>query len=235
MRVTNSVTSNMKIYVLSTGMTSILTTPINNPVINTWYLHSGVLTCGAGGTSNLTIAPIAVYADATTANGKVMEVQEVFSVDLTSLFGAGNEPQTVQQCDEMFSNWFDGSIRMNLNRYNGMLGSTSAVDVNDPTYDGTGLSFGGDDYVGIGNIGKEMRTCHIVFYTPSVINKDSAGKALTAFSGTDIISLFVGSVTSAYTNEIITIYMLNNGRVSWGSDTENISIGWHLLESSFGL
>ena len=49
----------------------------------------------------------------------------------------------------MFTSWFDGTVRMNLNRYNGMLGSTSVVDTNDPTYDGTGLSFGGDDYVGI--------------------------------------------------------------------------------------
>jgi len=74
-------------------------------------------------------------------------VQQVLAIDLTSLFGAGNEP-TVQQCDEIFSNWFDGTIRMNLNRYNGMLGSMSGADATDPVFIGDSLKFDGvDDYI----------------------------------------------------------------------------------------
>jgi len=78
-------------------------------------------------------------------------VQQVLAIDLTSLFGAGNEP-TVQQCDEIFSNWFDGTIRMNLNRYNGMLGSMSGADATDPVFIGDSLKFDGvDDYIEIPN------------------------------------------------------------------------------------
>ena len=128
----------------------------------------------------------------------------------------------------MFS-WFDGSIRMNLNRYNGMLGSTSAVDVNDPTYDGTGLSFGGDDYVNVGNIGKEMRTLQIVFYTGSVINKDSVSQCLVN-TGATTGFINLGATTALLTNEIISIGDAEIGRNGWCSNTDSISIGWHILE-----
>jgi len=168
------------------------------------------------------------YPDTATANEKVSETKEILVINLTNLF----ELPTTQQCDEIFSSWFDGSIRMNLNRYNGMLGSTSAVDTNDPTYDGTGLSFGGDDYVGIGNIGKEMRTCQIVFYTPSVINKDSVGQTHLHFSGVESFTgIFLGAFTPVLSDEIITISSNVGGwRVGWCSSTDILSVGWHILE-----
>ena len=85
-----------------------------------------------------------------------IQVKEVLAIDLTSLFGAGNEP-TTQQCDEMFSSWFDGSIRMNLNRYNGMLGSTSAVDTTDSIFDGLSLKYDGvDDFTLLPNITSQL-------------------------------------------------------------------------------
>ena len=170
--------------------------------------------------------------DTRTSGWDLVFVKKFIAINLTSLFGAGNEP-TQQQCDEMFSSWFDGSIRMNLNRYNGMLGSTSAVDVNDPTYDGTGLSFGGDDYVNVGNIGKEMRTLQMVFYTPSVINKDSVSQCLLSTGQSNDGSLFTGSATGLLTNEIIIISSgttASDGRSGWCDATANISIGWHILD-----
>jgi len=106
-------------------------------------LLSTILTCNNG---NI----IKVYTNDDRVSGWTdIQVKEVILINLTSLFGAGNEP-TTQQCDEMFSSWFDGTVRMNLNRWNGVLGSTSAVDTNDPTFDGTGLSFLTDDYVSCG-------------------------------------------------------------------------------------
>jgi len=186
-------------------------------------LLSTILTCNNGNV-------IKVYTnDDRTSGWTDVQIKEVMMFNLTSLFGAGNEP-TTQQCDEIFSSWFDGSIRMNLNRYNGMLGSTSAVDVNDPTYDGTGLSFGGDDYVGVGNIGKEMRTCQIVFYTSVVINKASSVQALISFDTVDLTSIFLGSVTSGLVDEIITVYTPGGGRSGWCSSTGGISIGWHIID-----
>jgi len=149
-RVTNSNCTNIGYQIDgSSGGTNNYFVNVTNPVQNNWYQSSGIATVGSDFTGNVRLVLLHIYADAATANGKVMEVQQVLVIDLTSLFGAGNEP-TTQQCDEMFS-WFDGSIRMNLNRYNGMLGSTSAVDNNDPYFDGQGLSFLTDDYVNIGN------------------------------------------------------------------------------------
>jgi len=227
--VKNSVTAGIILYVGTTGVGGKEVTRQLTPIQDIQYKLSGIVTLDSNDVGNIQPRCYHYYADAATANGKVMEVQQVFSVDLTSLFGAGNEPQTVQQCDEMFSNWFDGSIRMNLNRYNGMLGSTSAVDVNDPTYDGTGLSFGGDDYVNIGNIGKEMRTCQIVFYTPIVINKDSVGQTLINFiNGEGTLTL--GSGTSALTNEVIHVQCGSGLRCGWCSTIDSISIGWHVVE-----
>jgi len=84
---------------------------VSNPINGNIYTLSGVGVASITTTNLLTIEH--KYVDATTANGKVMEVQQVLAIDLTSLFGAGNEP-TAQQCDEMFNSWFDGSIRMNL-------------------------------------------------------------------------------------------------------------------------
>jgi len=151
-RTTNSLCAYARIQAVgTTGGLTVTANSITSPIQNVQYNLSGIAILDATHTGNLEVKVLHSYADAATALNKVMEVQQVLAIDLTSLFGAGNEPQTTQQCDEMFSSWFDGSIRMNLNRYNGMLGSTSAVDVNDPTFDGTGLSFGGDDYVNVGS------------------------------------------------------------------------------------
>jgi len=159
-------------------------------------------------------------------------VQEVFSVDLTSLFGAGNEPQTTQQCDEMFS-WFDGSIRMNLNRYNGMLGSTSAVDVNDPTYDGTGLSFGGDDYVNVGsntalNIVNNDFTL-LVICKPTTTNLESLiGKNTFALNGWGIYqnaNKFNVLIRGASAGKFVSSnsnYILNNWYIIAGRRMSNV-------------
>lgn len=105
---------------------------------------SGIVTYTNNHTKRLMLEH--TYPDAVTANGKVMEVQQVLAIDLTALFGAGNEP-TQQQCDEMFAGWFDGTKRMNLRLNNGQNGSASGSDTNDAVFSGEGLSFGGDDYV----------------------------------------------------------------------------------------
>jgi len=150
-KVTNSVCLSVAFQIDgSTGGTNASMVSISNPVQNNQYSSGGITTVGADFTGNIRFVLYHQYADAATALNKVMEVQQVMAIDLTSLFGAGNEP-TVQQCDEMFS-WFDGSIRMNLNRYNGMLGSTSGADATDPVFIGDSLKFDGvDDYIEIPN------------------------------------------------------------------------------------
>lgn len=52
------------------------------------------------------------YATALAATNAVMNVQEALAIDLTTLFGAGEEPTTAQ-CDVLFPFWFD-SMQSNL-------------------------------------------------------------------------------------------------------------------------
>lgn len=98
-RVTNSLCTLMKARFAS-GFGDI---NINNPVANTLYTQSRVFTA----TSDVTSPDYVhhAYTDNTTANGKVMEVMEVMSIDLTVIDLA---LKTALECDYMFPKYFDG-------------------------------------------------------------------------------------------------------------------------------
>jgi len=85
---------------------------ISNPIANTWYEMSGVITANAYPDpypySNIKF--IQVYEDNATANGKTMEVQNVVAIDLTEIFGAGNEP-TSAQMDSILSQFPNSWIK----------------------------------------------------------------------------------------------------------------------------
>jgi hypothetical protein len=72
------------------------------PTIDTWYKLTGIVTLTAVETGNIKFVIYPRYADAATANGKVMKVKEVLVVDLTTMFGSGNEPST-GDCDNIFN------------------------------------------------------------------------------------------------------------------------------------
>ena len=79
---------------------------ITNPVSGQWYEVKAVRTATHTGGLSIT----SVYATAADANGKILEIDRAYGVmciDLTALFGAGNEP-TKEQCDLMFSDYFEG-------------------------------------------------------------------------------------------------------------------------------
>jgi len=81
------------------------------PTINTWYRLSFVATQPADVGGNIRVKFYHQYADAATADGKIMEVQYVSCFNLTAIFGAGHEP-TVAQINAMLAqypnSWFDG-------------------------------------------------------------------------------------------------------------------------------
>jgi hypothetical protein len=81
---------------------------ITVPIINQWYQVTGVVS----NPSNAELRIYHSYADSATANGKVMEVQYVSVINLTQIFGTGNEP-TKEQMDALLSaypnSWFDGT------------------------------------------------------------------------------------------------------------------------------
>lgn len=82
------------IFVNMTGSTggNVLNFSQTTPTQNTVYTVSGIITCNATMTGNIKIEFRHSYADAATANGKVMEAQNVMAYDLTTIFGTGNEP-----------------------------------------------------------------------------------------------------------------------------------------------
>lgn len=95
-RVTNAVCNSF--YILLDGTTggTALTNNQPSPSENIWYDLSCILEQQADFTGNLIIKIYQAYADAGTANGKVMQKDGngagVQMVDLTIAFGAGNEP-----------------------------------------------------------------------------------------------------------------------------------------------
>lgn len=107
-RVTNSVCTNIR---LRNEALSTLFTIKDNPVANEWYSFSAIYTPNA---NTVTLKIAHTYADAATSNGKVMEVQDVLTINLTATFGAGNEPSK-EVCDVLFADYFDGTKEVQLN------------------------------------------------------------------------------------------------------------------------
>ncbi|NJD04666.1 MAG: hypothetical protein FIA99_19175, partial [Ruminiclostridium sp.] len=107
MRITNS--SCLRIGISIDGSTGGIDayTYQESPAPNQWYLISTIYTT-TDHTGNVLIRLRETYPDAATANGKVMEVKEVMAIDLTSRFGAGNEPDAAT-CASRYANWFDGT------------------------------------------------------------------------------------------------------------------------------
>lgn len=81
----------LTIDVTATGMATQPLTQLT-PVNNTAYPLFGVVTLPAGGSGNISCRVVHGYADAATANGKAIEVQEVMCIDLTTPFQATREP-----------------------------------------------------------------------------------------------------------------------------------------------
>ncbi|WP_434351029.1 hypothetical protein [Trichococcus flocculiformis] len=108
-RVTNANCTSLKLD-FNNGSVLQMFSSFANPVNGTWYTLSGLIT--ATNTSNLSDVRVShLYADAATANGKVMEVQYAALINLTATFGAGKEP-TLAEMDRLMARfpnrWFDG-------------------------------------------------------------------------------------------------------------------------------
>jgi hypothetical protein len=102
-RVTNSVCASIR-FVIAGDSTSI----ISNPVQNQWYNILSIVTIPNDGAAFINDLQHR-YADATTANGKVMEVQEAMAINLTDnplvqyLEAQLGRQLTVAECDYLFT------------------------------------------------------------------------------------------------------------------------------------
>lgn len=112
-RVTNSSSTTMHIRIDGSVSGSSSVFAQASPVQNQWYTLSGVAAL-SGLNGNIQIVIRHGYADAATANGKVMEVQEVMAIDLTSLFGSGKEPSAAD-CVNIFK-FADGKKQPSISK-----------------------------------------------------------------------------------------------------------------------
>lgn len=108
-RVTNEVAKRIAMSIYDAPGTSIVEEVVF-PINGEWYELSGIITA-KNTTSSARLLFQDLYTDATTQTGKVMEVQYVNLIDLTTNFGVGNEPnieQTKKMMNQFPNYWFDG-------------------------------------------------------------------------------------------------------------------------------
>ncbi|MDD5395628.1 MAG: LamG domain-containing protein [Thiothrix sp.] len=88
----------VKIYTMlhgNTGGAYLTSDLVLTPTQDAWYTKSAIITL-TDQTGNIDVFLRHTYADAATASGKVMEVQEFMAFDLTAIFGSGNEPTAAE-------------------------------------------------------------------------------------------------------------------------------------------
>ena len=113
-KVTNSLCNNLKYWLSCPGMTTKQLTIASNPTQDQEYNLGAIGILTAGGSGSVYAQIIHNYADVATANTKVMQVQDVIIIDLTSLYGAGNEPSATD-CDNIFK-FVDGTKQPNFSK-----------------------------------------------------------------------------------------------------------------------
>ena len=84
---------------------------VSNPIKDTWYNMSGIYTYSKGID---TLRVRHYYSSETVQNGKSLEVKQVININLTKLFGKGNEP-TKEEMDELIkvTGYIDGKYTLN--------------------------------------------------------------------------------------------------------------------------
>ena len=105
LRVTNAVCTSLSISIDGTTAGTEQYAAQATPAQNTWYNVSAVLTVPVDFTGNLEVKLRHNYVDGATANGKVMEVQEVMCIDMTA---SGESALTAAQMNTKYPLYFDG-------------------------------------------------------------------------------------------------------------------------------
>jgi len=115
-RATNSLCASIALTLRSdVSGTNIVTVKTRlTPILNNWYTLSGLATLPTWSTTNILPYIYHTYTNAATANGKSIELKEIMVIDLTALFGAGNEPSVVD-CKNIFR-FVDGTKQPNFSK-----------------------------------------------------------------------------------------------------------------------
>lgn len=157
-KVTNDLCSVIK---WRTSQTQTVDYIINSPVKNTLYVLSHIMTALS---DSLALNYLMhSYADSTTANGKVMEVQEVMAIDMGADSSNPDYNLTQAQMDAKYANWFDGIQSTGEN--NGGAG----VDKIEVLSRGSNI-FDKNKWVDDGNYTVSKCSPSTLYYVPSKIN-----------------------------------------------------------------
>lgn len=108
-RVTDTNCTSLVLYIGGTTSGGGNLQTISTPVQNQWYPLSVVFNNSAGAVGNIRIIVYASYADATTASGKVMELKEVFAIDMGTDSSNPNYSLTADQMNAKYPTWFNGT------------------------------------------------------------------------------------------------------------------------------
>lgn len=95
-KIINTQCLSVETRISATGMALQLKELVANPVNGTIYSIGKIFTLPSGGSGNIKFSITQRYADAPTANGKVMEIREVLIVDVSS---RTVDEQTLAWCD----------------------------------------------------------------------------------------------------------------------------------------
>ena len=129
-KVTNTACNNINMFIRN--HTSVLLQEViklNTPLQNITYLISGIVETSAAYDLGLSLSINQNYADVTTANGKVMEIQNVMAVNLTA---HGLDTLTVAQCDLMTDMYFEGTQSAMVSRVVNIGKNLSPINVSAP-------------------------------------------------------------------------------------------------------
>lgn len=145
-RVTNATANSLRIYA-SDGTTNVylngVTNAVASPQQDLWYNISGIIehpTSFDG--KDIRHFILAGYASPTESNGKTMQLFRPLAINLTDVFGEGNEPSS-EEMDEILSkydnSWFDGtsdilSIKKYIQDMNTRLSELQAAEVQKKPY-----------------------------------------------------------------------------------------------------
>lgn len=113
-RVTNENCNSLNLSIRGTTSGSLDATAQLSPVQSKDYKLYGIVQINGTYAGNIRVRLNSVYADAPTANNKVTQLEEVFCVDLTEKYGAGNEPSAAD-CANIFK-FTDGTKQPNLSK-----------------------------------------------------------------------------------------------------------------------
>lgn len=103
-RVTNALCNYFRIYFGGTSSGTLIANAQLTPNDGVWYTLSGIIKITDILVGDIKMVLEHRYTDSTTANGKVMEVQYVMAINLTTTFGHNNE-YSMLQIEELLSNY----------------------------------------------------------------------------------------------------------------------------------